>query len=251
MDIPANPFRTDLIDSIGDARQLLRLFDFLPDVYLYVKDPEGRFVAMSRSLAQMRDADSQDELIGKTDIDLHPIYWGNLYRQEDLRVMQSGEELIDQVWLVPTKDGSLGTFISSKIPLRDKTGRCIGIAGVMYPLIHSDAGDEFASKNPVELAVKSMNTNFHRPIEIKSLARDSGLSVSQLNRRFRARYQMSPSEYLQRIRVHQACRRLADTEDSIADVAHDTGFYDQAHLTRTFKKWRDMTPSEFRRAAQG
>jgi AraC-like DNA-binding protein len=91
---------------------------------------------------------------------------------------------------------------------------------------------------------------FGTPLEINQIAAEVGLSVSQLNRRFRSVYQMTPSEYLQRVRVHEASQRLAESNATIGQVALDTGFYDQAHLTRTFRRWMGMPPSEFRRLSQ-
>ena len=251
MSEPLSAFSRTFFRSLGDAAEFLRLFDYLPNVFLYVKDAEGRFVALNQARLDMWGVRHAEEVIGKTDLDLHPIYWGKQYRDEDRKVIRAGEPLANQVWLVPVHDGSLRTFVSSKIPLRDRSGHCIGIAGVMYPLDPLDPSDDRSNDGPIDVAVRKMLREFQEPIEIKSLAEEVGLSVSQLNRRFRARYQMSPSEYLQRVRIHEACRLLADTDDSIAEVAHDTGFYDQAHLTRTFKKWREMTPSEFRRASRG
>ncbi|MGI9471920.1 MAG: helix-turn-helix transcriptional regulator, partial [Rubripirellula sp.] len=57
-------------------------------------------------------------------------------------------------------------------------------------------------------------------------------------------------QYLQRVRVHHASILLADTEMSIGMLALETGFYDQAHLTRTFRRWFEMTPSEFRKRSK-
>ncbi len=245
MTTPGQKLREQLFSSLDDAAQLLRLFDFLPNVFLYVKDREGRFAAMNEQLVRLRGAANESELIGKTDLELHPVYWGRLYQQEDRRVMMSGREIPDQVWLVPVAGGKLGTFMSSKIPLRGHDEKIIGIAGVMYQL--KGGRETITPIDPIQRASEFIDERFGGPVEIGELAKQVGLSVSQLNRRFRSLYQMSPSEYLQRVRVHEASRLLADTDWSIGEVALDTGFYDQAHLTRTFRRWMDMTPSEFRR----
>ena len=121
----------------------------------------------------------------------------------------------------------------------------IGIAGVMYQLEGQPPSS--ARKDPVDEASNIISTSFDEPLEINQIAQDVGLSVSQLNRRFRAVYQMTPSQYLQRVRVHEASRALAESDETIGKVALDTGFYDQAHLTRTFRRWMGMTPSDFRR----
>jgi AraC-like DNA-binding protein len=247
MKTPGQALRDQFFASLEDAAQLLRLFDFLPNVFLYVKDTQGRFVAMNQQLARLRGAESQHELIGKTDLELHPVYWGRRYQEEDRQVMESGREIPDLVWLVPAEDGKLGTFISSKIPIRGPDGAIIGIAGVMYGL---ESGRESTARvDPIQQASKLINEGFSGPLEIGQTAMQVGLSVSQLNRRFRAIYQMSPSEYLQRVRVHEASCLLADTDASISGVALETGFYDQAHLSRTFRRWMGMTPSEFRKEA--
>jgi hypothetical protein len=87
--------------SLGAAEQILRLFDFLPDVYLYLKDTQRRFTAMNHQLVRLRGAASEQELLGKTDIEIHPVFWGRKYQQEDRKVIESGRETAEQVWLVP------------------------------------------------------------------------------------------------------------------------------------------------------
>jgi transcriptional regulator GlxA family with amidase domain len=91
---------------------------------------------------------------------------------------------------------------------------------------------------------------FSGPLTVAEIAVEAGLSASQLNRRFRAQFQVPPSEYLQRVRVDRASRLLAETNTPILDVALQTGFFDQAHLTRTFRRWIEMTPNEFRNSAR-
>ena len=248
MKISALELRKCFFSSLADASQLLRLFDFLPNVYLYVKDTEGRFTALNEQLVRLRGAKSEAELIGKTDVEIHPTYWGRLYQQEDRRVIESGREIPDQVWLVPVDGGRLGTFLSSKIPLRDAGGKVIGIAGVMHQLEGQQPSD--GRSDPVAQASEIITKGFEKSLEIQQIANRVGLSVSQLNRRFRAVYQINPSEYLQRVRVHEASKMLAETDYTIGKVALDTGFYDQAHLTRTFRRWMGIPPSEFRRASR-
>ncbi|TWT92571.1 AraC family transcriptional regulator [Neorhodopirellula pilleata] len=232
-------------ESLDDASELLRLFDFLPGVFLYVKDDSGRFVAMNAALAHLSGAADPQECLGKTDVDLHSAYWGRRYQEEDREVMQSGVERPHQVWLVPTGRGRLGTFVSSKIPLRGKAGTVIGIAGVMIRLDQDLETND--PSDPVDQATRRMTERYADAMEIARIAEEVGLSVSQLNRRFRAKHQIPPSEYLQRVRVYQASRLLVETQTTIGDVALQCGFYDQAHLNRTFRKWMQMTPSEFRR----
>ncbi len=95
MRLPPAELRNRFFASLADATQLLRLFDFLPNVFLYVKDTQGRFTAMNEQLVRLRGAKHEAELLGKTDVEIHPTYWGRLYQEEDRRVIDSGREIPD------------------------------------------------------------------------------------------------------------------------------------------------------------
>jgi len=239
--------QAQFFSSLGDANQILRLFDFLPNVFFYLKDTQGRFTAMNSPLVHLRGANHERELLGKTDLEIHPAFWGRKYQQEDRKVIESGREIQNQVWLVPIRDGKLASFVSSKIPLRTHEGEMIGIAGVMYPL--AQPLNDTVSPDPLQVATDYINQHYSEPIEIQQVAQKASLSTSQLNRRFRAKYQMSPSQYLQRVRVHHASQALLATDTQIGIIALNNGFYDQAHLTRLFRRWMGLTPFEFRKGS--
>lgn len=226
--------------------ELLALFDHLPDVYLYIKDVAGRFMKVNLALARLRGFASEADLLGKTDLDIHPEHWGHRYIEEDRRVMAGGTAIPNQVWLVPASDGRLGWYISSKIPLRSGTGTVIGVAGVMYSF---ESAEEIVQPyRELESVCKFVEDNYDQSIQIPQLAKVAGLSVSQLARRFAALFQMSPSQYIRRVRIHQATRMLSETDFSVGQISLRCGFYDQAHFTRTFRKWMGQSPIEFRRS---
>jgi hypothetical protein len=54
------------------APQVLDLFDALPDVYLFVKDCESRFMRGNDAFLSLHGCESAAELLGKTDYDFHP-----------------------------------------------------------------------------------------------------------------------------------------------------------------------------------
>lgn len=226
--------------QIDPPSQWLQLFDQLPMVYLYVKDQAGRFMALNASRIAMSKLPA-DQLLGKTDLDLHPVYWGQQYREEDQQVMQSGQPVLGRIWLVPDAGGELGTFVSSKFPLYAGE-HCVGIAGVMYRI----DGDRHRDDDPLRQATEIIGRDYAESLSVRDLARRVHLSASQLTRRFQATYQMSPLQYLQRRRLHEASRLLLQTDLTIGEIAAMTGFYDQAHLNRLFVKWFAMTPRRFR-----
>ena len=72
-------------------------------------------------------------------------------------------------------------------------------------------------------------------ISLNQLANLVNLSPLRLLRTFRKQVGLPPHAYLNHVRVHQA-RRLLAAGWSIADAALETGFNDQSHLHRHFKK---------------
>jgi AraC-like DNA-binding protein len=73
-----------------------------------------------------------------------------------------------------------------------------------------------------------------------------GVSAAHLVRSFTRSYGMAPHRYVIGRRLDLARHRLLAGE-AVADVAVATGFYDQAHLTRHFKRLLATTPGAFRR----
>lgn len=58
---------------------------------------------------------------------------------------------------------------------------------------------------------------------------------------------MTVEDYILRLRLLAARRRLRTTTVAVGRIATDCGFYDQAHFTRAFRKHTGQTPLEYRR----
>jgi AraC-like DNA-binding protein len=82
------------------------------------------------------------------------------------------------------------------------------------------------------------------------LARAEAVSREHLARAFRSHFHTSPAEFLQRVRLDRACRRLLDSDEPIAMVAAECGFADQSHLTRVCRHQLGLTPAAVRRKKQ-
>jgi AraC-like DNA-binding protein len=87
-------------------------------------------------------------------------------------------------------------------------------------------------------------------VTIDELAREAGLSAFHLIRVFRASFGLPPYRYLELVRIRHA-RRLIRRGWPLAQVVHATGFSDQSHLTRHFKRVVGVTPGGYARAVVG
>lgn len=108
---------------------LLRaLIDRVPD-YLFVKDTESRFLVANPPVAEDLGLRVED-LIGKTDFDLHPRERAEKFFADEQNILRSGEPMIDHEEFVLTKPGKKKWFATSKLPLRGPDGVVIGLVGV-------------------------------------------------------------------------------------------------------------------------
>ncbi|MGV9378570.1 helix-turn-helix domain-containing protein [Nonomuraea sp. NPDC003707] len=82
---------------------------------------------------------------------------------------------------------------------------------------------------------------------LMSLAELLAVSPYQLSRAFTRELGVSLTHYRNRVRVGRALDRLEDGEPSLAGLAADLGFADQAHLTRTIRHHVGHTPTALRR----
>jgi len=83
-------------------------------------------------------------------------------------------------------------------------------------------------------------------IDCTQLASALGVHPRHMMRAFRRYAGCSLGEYLRRRRVRRAQRLLTESDLTVAQVAVDTGFYDQSHFTRTFRRLSGLTPGAYR-----
>jgi transcriptional regulator GlxA family with amidase domain len=83
-------------------------------------------------------------------------------------------------------------------------------------------------------------------VRMPTLAACCGLSLRQFERRFKLRIGASPKVFARLLRF-EASRDalLQEPIPSLADVAYQFGYQDQAHVVREFRTWANCTPGTF------
>jgi len=66
--------------------------------------------------------------------------------------------------------------------------------------------------------------------------------MSQLDRKFKRLFQLTPQQFLLRVRLNAACQMLGSTDRSVSQIALGVGFYDQSYFTKHFRRQMGMTP---------
>ena len=90
-----------------------------------------------------------------------------------------------------------------------------------------------------------IETYYEHNTSLDELAEIAGLSPFHLVRVFKDETGLPPHTYLTHVRVQKARELLQNDPLSIADVAYATGFTDQSHLTRWFKRMVGVTPGKY------
>jgi AraC family transcriptional regulator len=95
-------------------------------------------------------------------------------------------------------------------------------------------------------AIEMMNANQGARVSLLDIASELGLSQWHFSRQFRKTTGQSPYQFLLRSRVDRA-RRLLEHGCGISEAAATTGFTDQSHMHRHFKRILGTTPGRLRR----
>lgn len=90
-----------------------------------------------------------------------------------------------------------------------------------------------------------LETSYEANTALDELADIAGLSPFHLVRVFKGETGLPPHTYLTHVRIMRAREMLQNNPLSIADVAYATGFTDQSHLTRWFKRIVGVTPGKY------
>jgi len=117
-------------------RMLQSILDTTP-TRVFWKDEKLRFLGSNLAFAHDAGLGSPEELIGKTDLDMVWKAQAERFRSDDRAVMESGRERLGIEEPQTRTDGSIFWLRTSKVPLRDASGKIIGILGTYEDVTES------------------------------------------------------------------------------------------------------------------
>jgi diguanylate cyclase (GGDEF)-like protein/PAS domain S-box-containing protein len=134
-----------------DAGYLLETFlENTPD-HVYFKDMQGRFTLISASLARWLDLDDVQDALGKTDDDFFAASHARPARAAELEIMRTGEPIVGleerELW----PDGRVSWVSTTKVPLRTRAGRVIGIFGLARDITERKLAEQHTQRQGAEL----------------------------------------------------------------------------------------------------
>ena len=104
-----------------------------------------------------------------------------------------------------------------------------------------------ARESRMQIVFDYSQANFTDPtLNTGQLAEKINMNPSAFCRFFKQSTGITPTAYINELRIGFACRRLLDSDRSILDICHDSGFSSTSNFNGTFRKLRNMSPRQYR-----
>ena len=242
---PSARLRKSFFESLDGMPPLDSLFDGVPDIVFFIKDAQGRYMAVNETLASRCGLPDKSAAIGLTAEQLFPPPLGEGFAAQDRQILKSGLGIRDHLELHLYAGGRRGWCLTFKEPVRGKDGRIAGVCGISRDL-HGphDRQEDFAAMSK---ALDHIHKHFDEPLRLPQLADMAGLSVYQFDQRIRALFHVTAGQYLVKVRIDAACERLSLTAEPIAQIALSCGYSDQSAFSRQFKQAVGISPLAYRK----
>ncbi len=103
------------------------------------------------------------------------------------------------------------------------------------------------AKELKEIIQDQIDTNL--ALSLKDISKDLDVHPSYLSREFSKYFEsLSFGEYIRKLRIEKAIQLMHSPDYSLTEIAYLTGFSDQSHFTRIFKKHTGQNPSTFKKS---
>ena len=96
--------------------------------------------------------------------------------------------------------------------------------------------------------IEYVEANLDREIALATLAETAGMSTHYFSELFKQSVHVSPHQYVLRRRIERARRLLGDPRVTVLEAAVRSGFSDQSHFTKIFRRIVGVTPTGYRAA---
>ncbi|GAB3454214.1 AraC family transcriptional regulator [Massilia terrae] len=220
------------------------MFDALNDIAFFVKDREGRYLSINRTMVRRCGVRHKRDVLGKTALELFPRALAETYLAQDRMVIDKGVAIDKQLELHIYPGRSRGWCITKKTPLYGKDGTVIGLIGTSQDLGLLD--DLHPAYGKIAQIAQTISEKYQENISLKALAEEAGLSLSRVERLFQKVFHQSPRQLLLQCRL-SAARTLIEQKPGtkIAEIAYECGYTDHSAFSRQFKAYAGMSPTEY------
>ncbi|MEM9015462.1 MAG: AraC family transcriptional regulator [Verrucomicrobiota bacterium] len=216
-----------MVSLDGDHRSLV--IHFLPQLVTALDSPECDAVYLWPFLCRPTDRS--------------PIVRGE--SAEGIEVQRAATRLLEAVFLQGSIEDPVNQA-AAKLQLLNILEATRDHLSLTQETVVKEAAQE-TKRLRMKRVIDFLHLNLGSKIRLDDAARVAGMSPSHFKTVFREIIGMTFSDALTRIRVGEAARLLRESDQSIAQISHETGFSDQSHLVKRFRAIMGETPTTYRR----
>jgi len=109
------------------------------------------------------------------------------------------------------------------------------------------ARERMAGDSKMKAVLQWIEENYAEPVSLEGLAAVAGMNPHYFCEFFKRYTRRSPIDYLNLYRIDSACRMLKVSGCPVTEAAFACGFNDLSYFVKTFKKYKGVTPRQYRR----
>lgn len=110
----------------------------------------------------------------------------------------------------------------------------------------TEAGEEMQSSNLIQSIKKYVDENFSdQDLSLNSICAHYNYNPKYISTLFKKYFKVGINEYVNTIRIQEACTLINDNMTSVKDIAAKCGFRDQYYFSRVFKSRLGISPSQY------
>jgi AraC family L-rhamnose operon transcriptional activator RhaR len=113
---------------------------------------------------------------------------------------------------------------------------------------NTNRNTETEKRQIVDKVIKYMRDNYSNDIKLEDLSTMAFLSPNYFSKLFKECTSTTISEYIQKLRVEEACKLLKNTDKKIIDISFQVGYKDIKFFNQIFKRIIGKTPGEYRKS---
>ncbi len=162
---------------------------------------------------------------------------GNLCRDEEMRPLESGlQRAVDERWQ------ALRFLLLSEVSDKPTTHQAItDLFHFAYRLLVQPA---------MPRSIRYLQDHYAEAVQLAELAALEGYNPTYYSEWFKKTTGLSPSAYIQKLRLDEAKNLLTETDLPILNIAQQVGYEHHASLTRLFREHENLTPAEYRQKSR-
>lgn len=176
-----------------------------------------------------------------------PLMEGKLEFPFILKRGDLGFELVNQWYRTCKEEAETGTLAAK---MRVKAGLLFMIAELAERKLLIRKYKDEKQDQTLELMkkmIRYIQENYQKKMKLEELAKTAGMNEQYLCRFFKRKTGKTITEYINELRISYAVAQLAETNETVLNIAMDSGYENIGYFMKRFRRVTGMTPLEYRK----